>query len=124
MSNLLDNVITIQACEQIRENTSEYSRQTELAKKVVEKFKLSRDLQKHISILFTYQLNGLCSIDWNKWLALPNSKQEVVALVSETKAYINEIVELNPEKTAEIREAIRRTSRMTPKMQKNNSFDF
>lgn len=124
MANLLENVITIQACDQIRENTPEYIKQTELAKKVVEKFKLSRDLRKHISILFTYQLNGLCSIDWNKWLTLSNSKQEVVSLISETKGYIEEIVELNPEKTAEIREAIRRTSRTMPKMQNKDSFEF
>lgn len=124
MANLLDGIVKIQACNQLEKGTAEYLRQSELAKKVREKFNLSRDLRKNIAILHTYQLNGLCLIDWNVWynmLSIEQTKQ----LNVDTKEYIENIRDLNPEITEEIDKALGlKPRKLSAKTTKTESFEF
>lgn len=106
MANLLDNIIKIQAGNSIKEGTLEYKRITDSAQKAVENFNSSRDLKMNISILLTYQLNGLCVIDWERWAKLPNNQSRTKEINKDAIEYIENIRELNPTITGMIDEVI------------------
>lgn len=104
MGNLLENVIKIQAGDIIPEGSKEYKRIKEDSEKVRAKFDISKDLRRNISYLHLYQLNGLCSIDWNAWLSL--NKNQTKQINEDAKVYIKTIRELNPEIVSMIDEAL------------------
>lgn len=119
MSNILDYVIKVQSCRRLESGTAEYDDQREYAPKVKEKFYVSDDVIENICLLHTYQYNGLCSINWQRWFMIP--KEQTKNIISGIQQYIQRIRELNPEITAGIDEALGMKPRRVPENRKGRA---
>ena len=98
--------VSIGEYDQITKQHTLYGYKKDLLEKTKAKFSISKDLKVNTSLLFLYEVNGLCRVNWEFLLnKVSPTEENVITIVNESKRSIEKIEKLNPDFTIEIKKA-------------------
>ena len=117
----LKNFITLDTYEQIERPNPLYKTKLEALRKTKQKFSISKDLRVNVSLLFAYELNGLCRVDWDYLINNVSATDDnIVEINKKTKSTIERIERLN----ADFTEEIKRVNGLLPTNTTDKSLDL
>lgn len=101
----LKNFLEVGTYDQIDRTNPLYKTKLEALRKTKQKYTISKDFRVNISLLFIYEVNGLCRVNWEYLLNnVVATDDNIVEMTRKTKSTIERIERLNADFTKEIKQ--------------------
>lgn len=105
-NNGYKDLFKLESHEHYTEDSKEYKKRSDYVEICCSKYNVSSELRSYFPYIFMYEVNGLCKVNWEKIINIPEVTNNVVINLREAiKNAIVNVEVLNPIFSRRIREA-------------------